>query len=1270
MNTPIIKFKDGLTTVSQPAELSSAFYTTNITTWKQIGIPTILNPNRDIVLPHSILKHTIYLVCPSTSEIADSISWIYDNTRGFMRYYPFCDNQDLGSACNSCYNVHFNLDIIYEPLMCYNNTSNASWYIPNGSDGSIDYSESHEFNTQYDCDGSIIHVLPDDPNTTGFPSSPDFATHLAPYTLVWGHLLNFKGTSLPGHTSDGAPFPYSSTGISNGIKHDYYISGFDINKINPREKEFYNPSETYINGSQTFPSGYTFRTVYGIYPLKSEVEMINALHWNLYNHLSDIPAPIKSNESPSIYHVQAPLTIDPCVRIMDADFIIESGGSVTYDPNQTYGNFTFSGNTSSVNAVSLPECNCKLKCYEPSFYDEKNILINSNTIWSPGHYDYINFSGNPKNIANSIIRIAGTLEVAPGCTLTLNPNCRIEFGHQGKIIIQPKGKLIINGTDGNPVILTSACELMWDGINLEKFQGAMCVNCNINDYRSQIIASYAIIENADIAVLSKGMTNYNTGKTNYPSGIITANNCTFRNNRIDLQFNPYKRFINQNPVTQGSVINNCFFETTQPLQDNIRVPKTIDYHVPEYHIYLNNVHAVMLRNNNFSCNTMNFAPDERGTGIYSENAYLMTGDLYPNTFEGLTEGIWASHTGTPDYVSIRGNTFTNCIHAAVLEGTLNSLIVHNTFNIPEDEVAYDYTTDETRRGYDKPVSLYLRECKGFRAEENTFNGSGTTPTDDDHISFGIVANSIGSNNNYPEPIINPFDDGYGVIYKNTFNNNQIALQSELNNRGSGYDPAHPAGTGLYIGCNDFNNSIKTNIKVCHNVLYGTNYGYLRNQGWTTIQTPRGCDNRFSGFPINKDIDITSYTYPFYYFYSANNQPNYRTLPNSDFIGFQVIPIFVDNAVYNCPSNFNGQINQSINDLVFKIEQTEYLYQNAENNYFETVNGGNTQLLLNMITASTPAGHIRNTLLHYSPYLSNEVLLALFDPNNSIPNGIIHQVLIANSPLSFSIWDSLYQANITIPQGISNQISPYQSTISEIKNLESNMDYLAFSLNMLLADLVRVGVEEQKMDSVIYVLEEGVISDVSENIFSVYIAVGDFEKADSVYSIMKDLVLDTNAYELTMHKINLKMLKESLTPMELDNSTIADIEVFVIDNPEGFFKAKALLHSAIGKKNKREPYSENSNNRSQETIVPSLEDSNEADFKVYPNPASNKTYVKTEYKKEFRCALYNQYGVLIVFCEMHGENASINIEKVEPGVYQLVIFQNKDLIQTEKIVIIK
>ena len=78
-----------------------------------------------VILPHTALKHTIYLK-DATGLVVDSISWVYDNTRGRMRSYPFCWN---------CPGQQQYYDLCFRPFALsdpgtphqYDATSNSTW---------------------------------------------------------------------------------------------------------------------------------------------------------------------------------------------------------------------------------------------------------------------------------------------------------------------------------------------------------------------------------------------------------------------------------------------------------------------------------------------------------------------------------------------------------------------------------------------------------------------------------------------------------------------------------------------------------------------------------------------------------------------------------------------------------------------------------------------------------------------------------------------------------------------------------------------------------------------------------------------------------------------------------------------------------------------------------------------------------------------------------------------------------------------------------------
>jgi hypothetical protein len=259
----------------------------------------------------------------------------------------------------------------------------------------------------------------------------------------------------------------------------------------------------------------------------------------------------------------------------------------------------------------------------------------------------------------------------------------------------------------------------------------------------------------------------------------------------------------------------------------------------------------------------------------------------------------------------------------------------------------------------------------------------------------------------------------------------------------------------------------------------------------------------------------------------------------------------------------------------------------------------------------------------------------------------------------------------LPPGIVNQVMAVQSGISERAKLESNMDYFAFSLNMLYADLFRAGIEELKLDSVIIKLKTDTSKINSVRLFPVYLAAGDVNGADSAFSVIKNISTDTTSYELTMQGINLQMLKDTLTPAEIEKYTLATVEMFTLNSPMQSFKAKALMKSARGKKYKREPYSkENFNNRSSIESAQNIQSTSDLDLIAFPNPANDYININASIEGQFDVAIYNQYGVMLVFQTMEDKQGLIDIRKLENGVYMLLVRQTNNIIATKKITVIK
>ncbi len=210
--------------------------------------------DQQCLLPHTVLKHTLYFHCGNTTEfpVIDSISWIYDNTRGMMRGYPFDKTSKEEPTLNAmAYDVSFRPSFPNFDFYIYNRqppdspiTSNSYWYNSglSYSTGSVNYFPPEEVFPYYDkCSlypiyynsNSItpyvfrsIHPIP------GFSATYE-SEHVHPpsYMLLNAPLLNHLAQHYAGYNSSGLI-------LDDTINHKYYINeSFNLKIINPSEKK-------------------------------------------------------------------------------------------------------------------------------------------------------------------------------------------------------------------------------------------------------------------------------------------------------------------------------------------------------------------------------------------------------------------------------------------------------------------------------------------------------------------------------------------------------------------------------------------------------------------------------------------------------------------------------------------------------------------------------------------------------------------------------------------------------------------------------------------------------------------------------------------------------------------------------------------------------------------------------------------------------------------------------------------------------------------------
>jgi hypothetical protein len=305
--------------------------------------------------PHSVHRFTVYIHDGNsiTDPKMDSISFLYDHTRGRMRYYPFIQSNTL-TGMSTDWDITFRPRLVYKdftPGHSYVETSNAEIY---DRGNTINYFPF----------GTYSNPLFSDIGDNFFYKTASTAAfkyiHPAPYCLT--SFLPYTGAAydiLAGY--DKVPNSNAIIAKQGGIKHTYFIQrNMDLSQLNPWEKIIYNPSEVTLTSAANnivFPSGYKFQTIRGRYPTQGEVLADNtATNGGPYTDPRKVPVrtdlrsenPVDPNDPAvakhsvfaSRYYLESGsrITVEPCVGLFDAAFDVKQGATLWFqDKPSTWG---------------------------------------------------------------------------------------------------------------------------------------------------------------------------------------------------------------------------------------------------------------------------------------------------------------------------------------------------------------------------------------------------------------------------------------------------------------------------------------------------------------------------------------------------------------------------------------------------------------------------------------------------------------------------------------------------------------------------------------------------------------------------------------------------------------------------------------------------------------------------------------------------------------------------------------------------------------------
>ncbi len=563
------------------------------------------------------------------------------------------------------------------------------------------------------------------------------------------------------------------------------------------------------------------------------------------------------------------------------------------------------------------------------------------------------------------IRIAGTLTINPQVELTIQ-NSTTSFGENGKIIVKPGAKLIIDNAK-----ITKACSEPWAGIEIWGNSTAhQYADANGNYQQGYIeLKNGAIIENAWEAIQP-----WNPQHWDQTGGIISANGATFKNNRRAMQFIAYQNYDPQTsePSPNQSVFRNCTFETTPEFDDMFGESTFYSF------VSMFKVDGIKFYGCDFADTRVDFHyPIFQAVGIWAldANFYVLPRcnipeykcwmcpeqDLDPSTFTGLSFGVLSSQSETMNTYVIDRVEFINNQRPLHNISTDFGSCIRSSF-----ELGTKQPTGLPIGQYYYPNGIANAWGTGFTFEQNLFKLHQDIIPDVLDLTTGIVTLSVGEDVN------------------EVFNNSFIGLGYGNKALGDNHNISNPE-IGLNYRCNE-NQSIRK-----YDFLVYDGDGIATCQG--NKQDAAGNTFSLNSFPDGSDFtNETNLNIKYYYLAGFPDEKPLNT------VGVRIEEV----GTGSCQDRFtyNSDIRLSIAEKDNYKQQyydNKAEYNNTKALYESLKDGGNTSGTVLDIETSWPdeTWALRAQLLADSPHLSEEVLRAAADQTDVLPHTIMFEICIEN-----------------------------------------------------------------------------------------------------------------------------------------------------------------------------------------------------------------------------------------------------------------------------------
>ncbi len=730
-------------------------------------------------------------------------------------------------------------------------------------------------------------------------------------------------------------------------------------------------------------------------------------------HTRNLPGEMYSNISPSL--VCCPVIPQVDTQLQSASEFEQQNCTVTPMPTGISNNFmSYSGSCRkyfSPHQLSIMHFTARTNHLDA-------IAVSNYSSATSSHALFNDTVSQTLEVWNTDRFMKGNVIIPAGKTLSIT--CGVHMQHNGYFHVKPGGRLVVDGGR-----ITNLANRDWQGIYVEGNPNlSQSFNHSTGLYTNQgyVWLNNAIIEYADIGVCNYGPSGISIAST---GGVIKAENTSFLNNRVDVQFHPYLPSNNDDE----SEFLGCNFITN----DLVREMKQ-----PEIHLNIWACNNIQIDVCSFQNNAQYHHP-HKGLGIWSTDAiYSVTGNPMLNTslFKGLEKGIAAYNMGALSSINVYKARFIDNIWSIELTKA-------NTSQITE----CDFKLDTFQTG------VHIVNSKHWLIENNRFHGV---------AGRGIWATSNG--------------DGNHRIYKNFFDTIPTGIIIQYNNSG-----LYNTTDGLKINCNKFT---LTNRDV---VMLGTTGNAANDFSSVSVNSKQGVVSGQNPDPLKlvRNIYGASCSSQNKWYINGsltkliqhgNNvdavcqvtpQPScsnsllvvtvaQRTLDfNNDCLDNGLRKASSTCACSRCclKTQIDGGISDTRGELNALIAHKDSL-----------IDGGNTTNLLNeLATFSLSQAGMRDLLLSYSPYLSDTVLKAYYS-SPSTSYAYFAKLHAANKPVKANVLTTVL-SNPLPPQVVDSiEAQQAESAYSQREALDMLIVDAKFNLHALYSEKLNYFLHDTLIDS--------------------------------------------------------------------------------------------------------------------------------------------------------------------------------------------------------------